>query len=149
MSEQSLSGIKLSQRAVRYLQSQRRKRTRRLLDKAYQEFLNNLNNARTESVSFSNNSNDNNDNDNEPYGHLPPHCSTSSSEDDRPRPPSPVNSTTSSIEFIEEISSSPSRFYYDYGHHKNLDSLISSMWAAMGRQNKPPSCGHWRQGGVA
>lgn len=35
---------------------------RRLLDKAYQEFFNNLNNARTESDSFSNNSNDNNDN---------------------------------------------------------------------------------------
>lgn len=62
MSEQSLSGVKLSQRAARCLQSQRRKRTRRLLDKAYQEFLNNLNNARTESDSFSNNSNDNNDN---------------------------------------------------------------------------------------
>jgi len=46
-----------------------------------------------------------------------------------PRPPSPANSTTSSVEFIEEIYTPPPRprQYYRYDPYESLESLITQF----------------------
>jgi len=56
----------------------------------------------------------------------PPSYSPISSPEEPPRPVSPTNSTTSSVEFIEEIHIPPphARYYYYYDPHQSLDTLI-------------------------
>jgi len=59
----------------------------------------------------------------------PPSYSPISSPEPPPRPISPSNSTTSSVEFIEEIYvplPRPNRYYY-YDPHQSLDTLITQF----------------------
>jgi len=57
---------------------------------------------------------------------FPPSYSPISSPEEPPRRVSPTNSTTSSMEFIEEIHIPPPhpRYYYYYDPHQPLDTLI-------------------------
>jgi len=59
----------------------------------------------------------------------PPSYSPISSPEPPPRPISPSNSTTSSVEFIEEIHNPPPppNHYYYYDPHQSLDILISQF----------------------
>jgi len=59
----------------------------------------------------------------------PPSYSSISSPELPSRPVSPLNSTTSSVEFIEEIYIPPPRpnHYYYYNPHQSLDTLISQF----------------------
>lgn len=52
---------------------------------------------------------------------------TESAFSEQSRPPSPTNSTVSSVEFIDELPPPPPKFYYDFGHHTNLESLMSQF----------------------
>jgi len=59
----------------------------------------------------------------------PPSYSPISSPEQPPRLPSPANSTTSSVEFIEEIQIPPPhpKHYYYYDPHQSLDILIQQF----------------------
>jgi len=56
----------------------------------------------------------------------PPSYSPIHSPEEPPPPSSPANSTTSSVEFIDEIPIPPPRprYYYYYNPHQSLDTLI-------------------------
>jgi len=56
----------------------------------------------------------------------PPSYSPVHLPEDSPRPTSPANSTTSSVEFVDEILIPPPRprHYYNYDPHQSIDTLI-------------------------
>jgi len=114
-----------SQQTAKRYRRRGRRLARRLLNEAYAEFLRDL--ALRNNNNQANSSNIN-------VASLPPSIrsfsppsySPISSPEEPPRLASPANSTTSSVEFIDEVPTPPpqSRHYYHYHPHQSLDTLI-------------------------